>query len=492
MKSIFILENFDQYVRDVYHPINEAEGTGLSPEESKMVISSMIDSQSKMALRISKITDAIKKIFGEEILQGMKKYPGKWAGSKEGIVASLAKADDKTAGDIKKKRDDFFKKIVEFDSQLNEMNLGKSKEENKNYRPAVIMALFSQFMSEESKLELGKALTKRSSELNLSYKKISKQIEDKAGDSSTMGKAPAILGYVDIKEIEKVTETPGKEPVAFSLLDEAKQKTLFIDNSWDLNPQVAKELRDQIYGVLERRKMGGYSKITEFNIQSSASRYRNKGKAESLSWGQLSFKRSQVVYNMVREILTELQIPEGDPIREELTKVAKIDINGSNGDGTSGPNPLPDPTLGKLRVGYYETVKKQNRETEGSSKFIDKDISAPQQVYITKIDGFGNSEGAPTVKEMDILKKKEDYDPFKYVNVSVKVVESGIKPGEAPSVTITKVPLNSIAPKIILERKGEKGENGGDWDFKFKLPKFRIIPVGFGDLNPIQDLCGGF
>lgn len=487
MENKFVFENFSDYLRyQEGFEVNEADGSKvyLSPNDASEIISELAKSQKRMAARTPKITDLFKKIFGEEVYKRMKK-DWYWADETEGIVTNPQE------GDIKK-RDEFFKKIVEFSSGLDDIKLSGSKEDNDNYRPATIMGFFHQFMDKETREELKKNLSKRANELKLDKEKILKQITAKEADSDTMGQPPAILGYVDIGEIEKVTETPGKEPEAFSLLDEAKQKTLFLDNSWDLNPQVGKELRDQIYGVLERRKAGGYSKITEFNIQASASRYRNRGKAESLSWGQLAFKRSQVVYNMVREILAELQIPEGDPIREELTKVAKIDINGSNGDGTSGPNPLPDPTLGKLRVGYYETIKKQNRETEGSSKFIDKDIAAPQQVYITKIDGFGNSEGTPAVKEMEVLKKKEDYDSFKYVNVSVKVIESGIKPGEAPSITITKIPKNTIAPEIILSRKGKKGENGGDWNFKFKLPKFRIIPVGFGDLNPIQDLCGGF
>jgi hypothetical protein len=40
------------------------------------------------------------------------------------------------------------------------------------------------------------------------------------------------------------------------------------DSTWDLNPEVGKTLRDQLYGVLERRKEGGYTKILELNIQS--------------------------------------------------------------------------------------------------------------------------------------------------------------------------------------------------------------------------------
>ena len=45
------------------------------------------------------------------------------------------------------------------------MKLGKTQEENKNFRPAVIMGLFSEFMTDRSREELEKALAKRATEL---------------------------------------------------------------------------------------------------------------------------------------------------------------------------------------------------------------------------------------------------------------------------------------------------------------------------------------
>jgi hypothetical protein len=484
MKGKFLIESFDEYIKDVYSVINEAESSGLTPEESKMIVSSLIESQSKRALSTSKVTSAIEKIFGSKVLQDMKKLPGKRAGPNEGIVQSLKSSDSGQKESVNQKRNDFFKKIIEFDSELKEMNLGKTREENKNFRPAIIMGLFSQFMTDESRSTLEKNLTKRSSELKITYKTIKKQIEDKGTDVSTTGQAPAILGYVDAREIEEIEDSPGKDPQVFTLLDEKNQSTLFLDNSWDLDPKVGKILREQLYGVFERRKSGGYTKILELSIQSSASRYRNTGKAENLSWGQLAFKRSQVIYDMMKEILEELQIPEGDPIREELNSVAKMNINGSNGDGTSGPNPTG------VRTGYYTVSKPQTKNQTGSSTF--KDVEGADKLMITKIDGFGNPEGEPTEKKMAPLGSKEEYDRFKYVNVSVKIQETNIIPGGDPKVSVKKVPANTIAPEVILERKGRKGKDG-EFSFKFKLPKFRLsLPVGIGDVNPIQDMCGGF
>ena len=92
---------------------------------------------------------------------------------------------------------------------------------------------------------------------------------------------------------------------------------------------------------------------------------------------------------------------------------------------------------------------------------------------------------------MPTLATKEEYDKFKYVNVSIRAigVASG---GTAPSVRVDKVKENTIVPEIILEKKG-KGGGGGGGGFKFppiKLPKFNFFKTG--TIYSYQDLCGGF
>ena len=506
MKANFVLESFDDYVKEVYSTINELDDYGasmklrpLTIEEARAIISELTENQSKRALANTKIKGLIEEIFGKEKLAEMRKNPGGWAGPSEGIVSSLAKADEATVKNVKKKKEDFFKKIVEFDSRLKEIKIGsKSINDNKNFRPAVIMGLFSQFMTDGSRAELEKALAKRATELGISYKKISKQIEAKGTDSATMGQPPAILGSVSEEEVERVKVTQPTPPITSTLLDGKQQSTLFLDNSWSLNPEVGKILKDKLSGVIERRKEGAYTKILELSITSSASRYRNtKGKygnAEDLSWGQLAFKRSQVIHNMIKEILTELQVPEGDPIRAELNKVATMNIKGSNGDGTSGPNPLPDPTLGNLRVGYYQTTTKQTKDETGVSKFIDEDRKLPEKVYIVQIDDLGNTISEPKISSMPLLKTKEEYDKYKFVNVVVKFEETTMTPGTLGSIQISRVPEGTIAPQVILERKGKKGEGGG-WDFKWPdLPKLNILGwfTGAGEDSCLICQCGEF
>lgn len=475
MKGKFLLESFEEYVSLVYVPVNEASSPSMSKEQAFETIAEIIRYQRKRGLQNPKVNSIFKEVFGEETLLKVNKSKGwQWADEAEGIV------NGKPGG---KNLDEFFKKIIQFDEKLYSADLKGGAGSNDNYIPAVMMGIFYQFCSPEIRQQLAQEFADKASDLGLDKGKILKQIEEKAGQSALVGQAPAILGYVDASEITKKTAAASKPPESYSLLDERSQKTLFLDNSWDLDPTIGKKLRDQLYGILERRKSGG--KILDLKIQASASRYRNTGKAEKLSWGQLAHKRALVINGMIREILEELQIPAGDPIRQELNAVSKIDISGSNGDGTSGPNPTG------VRIGYYQVATKQTKEQTGSSKFVDKDGNDPAKVFITKIDGFGNTEGEPTVKEIPVLTSKDQYDQYKYVNVYIKSEQIGEPSGQKSDIVITKVPANTLVPEVILSKKSKKGESSSTW--KFKLPKFKLrMPLSGGPIEPMRGFCPEF
>jgi hypothetical protein len=466
----------------MYPTINEGlfKADPLTESEVREIIELLVMKQRKKALSMNEVKGLLKETFGKSIV------------SEENLKNMRADIYWADVSDVK--NPEFFKKIQQFENALINSKFLKRKEANASIdiAGAIVMGIFFDWMSPETYKELIADIVEISSRKNISFKKIIKQINEKTYSIENLNLPPAILGYTSAGEIEKKEPPKIIPPQEISLLSEASQKTLFKNNSWDLEPTVAAELKDKLKAVFERRKAGGYSKILEFSIQSSASRYRNKGIAENLSWGQLSFKRSQVVHSMVKTVLQEMEIPEGDPIREELNKVAVLDISGSNGDGTSGPNPMKDPQLGFLRVGYYETVNAQDKTNTGSSKFIDKDKNKPQEVYITKIDGFGNPQGPPTMKTMEPDTKVEDYDKYRFVNVIVKVQETSIVPGSVEGASITKVPNNTLSPEVILSKKGTGG-GGFDFDFKFKLPKLpRLLPVGVGSLSDCIDYCGGF
>jgi hypothetical protein len=484
MKANFVLESFDDYVKEMYPTINEGifKADPLTESEVREIIESLVMKQRKAGLGYTTVKDLLKKTFGESFL------------SKENYKNMQADINWADPSDVK--NPEFFKKIQKFEDALINSKLMENKgfDNGIQMSGAIVMGIFFEWMSTGTYKELIADVIKISGEKNIGFKKITKQIKEKSFSVSekTLNLPPAIIAYTKAGEIEKKEPPKVSPPQEITLLSEASQKTLFKNNSWDLEPTVASELKDKLKALFERRKAGGYSKILEFSIQSSASRYRNKGLAENLSWGQLSFKRSQVVHSMVKTVLQEMEIPEGDPIREELNKVAVLDISGSNGDGTSGPNPMKDPQLGFLRVGYYETVNAQDKTNTGSSKFIDKDKNKPQEVYITKIDGFGNPQGPPTMKTMEPDTKVEDYDKYRFVNVIVKVQETSIVPGSVEGASITKVPNNTLSPEVILSKKGTGG-GGFDFDFKFKLPKLpRLLPVGVGSLSDCIDYCGGF
>ena len=486
MKTNFILENFDQYVREVYHPLNEARKP-LTKDQVRNIIESLVMEQRKYALGRTDVKNLLKEIFGESFLSGN--------------IKKMKKDVEWAAGTDDLEDQEFFKKIRKFEERLiNSKALEKKANDvSIDIAGAIVMAIFYDWMANETYEELVSDIIKTSSEKNLSFEKIKKQIEQKPNGLEYLNLPPAILGYTSSIEVEKVITSPPTSPKAVSLLDTKQQKTLFLDNSWTLNPEVGKALRDNLLGVLERRKQGAYTKIIELSITSSASRYRNtKGKygdAESLSWGQLAFKRAQVIHNMIKEILGELQIPEGDPIREELNKVATMNIKGSNGDGTSGPNPLPDPTLGNLRVGYYQTTTKQTKDQTGVSKFIDKDINSPEKVYIVQIDDLGNTISEPKVSNMPLLKKREDYDQYKFVNVIVKFEETAFDGGQLGSVQVTRVPKGTLYPQVMLEKKGTRGGGGGGWSFKVpKIPKINILSwfTGGGSEQCLICQCGEF
>jgi len=479
MKTSFIIERFDEYVSEVYFPLNEAKDP-LTENEVREIIDSLVMKQRKKSLSMNTVKELLQETFGKSFV------------SEENLKNMKGDINWGDPSDIK--NPEFFKKIQKFEDALINSKVLDKKDSNDavEIAGAIVMGIFFDWMATETYRKLVADVVKISGEKKLNFEKIKKQINEKTYDIENLNQPPAILAYTEAGEIEKEEPPKVSPPQEISLLSDASQKTLFKNNSWDLEPTIAAELKDKLKGVFERRKAGGFAKILEFSIQSSASRYRNKGLAENLSWGQLSFKRSQVVYSMVKTVLQELEIPEGDSIREELNKVAVLDISGSNGDGTSGPNPMKDPQLGFLRVGYYEVVNAQDKNNTGSSKFIDKDKNKPQEVYITKIDGFGNPQGPPTMKTMEPDVKVEDYDKYRFVNVIVKVQETTNVPGEVTDAKIEKVPNNTLSPEVIFSKKGTGGGDGG-WNFKFKLPKLpRIFPVGFGSINPCQKLCGEF
>ena len=109
MKANFVLESFDDYVKEMYPTINEFDEyqklRPLTIEEARAIVSELTENQGIRALANTKVKGLIKEIFGEETLKKMRGTPGGWAGPSEGIVSSLAKADEATVKNVKKKKE---------------------------------------------------------------------------------------------------------------------------------------------------------------------------------------------------------------------------------------------------------------------------------------------------------------------------------------------------------------------------------------------------
>lgn len=148
----------------------------------------------------------------------------------------------------------------------------------------------------------------------------------------------------------KITEQEGEINEKDALLSDYSfngvENDVFVNNSWELGEDVKRfidETRDLIRQTLSENpgttaeftntvEINGKKTNTTYSISTSASRIRNTGQAKDMTFAQLSQRRAQSVDAYVRQQLESfVRIPE-----------PTINPNGTNGDGSSGPNP-PSP-----------------------------------------------------------------------------------------------------------------------------------------------------
>ncbi len=111
--------------------------------------------------------------------------------------------------------------------------------------------------------------------------------------------------------------------------------TVFVDNKSDITPAIQTAIDDLISDIeANQQSLSGTDvklQVTQFDIGASASRLRNTGDAKDLTWAQLSAQRAGKVIADINTKLAKL----GITIPEDIVKIK----GGTNGDGTSGPNP---------------------------------------------------------------------------------------------------------------------------------------------------------
>lgn len=237
---------------------------------------------------------------------------------------------------------------------------------------------------------------------------------------------------------------------------------VFKDNKWENKPEsyttpsVIEELKktfDALQGLIELDIQSGGMLIEKISILASASRLRNTGD-EKLSWLELGKKRSETLSKAIGERIRSIEGSDEQDI-ESIRKRVFFDYFGSNGDGTSGPDPLSP-----FKRGYYtpEGVFKD----EQSGKLKGKNTL---EILAVKYDNTGKQQGAPVLvkakdldgKEMtkELVDNRVDYKEFQYNQITVTFNDSYTPPKKEAEVEEDE---NSklTTPPVISETENVK------------------------------------
>jgi hypothetical protein len=322
--------------------------------------------------------------------------------------------------------------------------------------------------------DIQKAFGKKSIKKRV-FDKIVKLFQEEVNQGSTKhtikysGSNQSVYVIVTKKTIEKTV--PGKAgelkpPVKTQeivLIDPLKASYFFKNNMYEIKEdnlgetftdvEYTKQVLDLIdqkitegYLAYKKDKNGG---ITKINIESSCSRYRNTAPSESLSWAELAYKRVGVFSKYVKAAAEKVSENNKEFV-DKILSVTELGYFGSNGDGTSGPDPDKNDAGETVRKGYY--VKKGTK-----SQFVD--VKEGDLTMINVVDITPGENGAPVLGETpkkvkaknvngsDVDKapsSPKDYDQFRFFQITmegsfVETDEVTTKPEDTPPiVTVTE------------------------------------------------------
>jgi len=275
-----------------------------------------------------------------------------------------------------------------------------------------------------------------------------------------------IVTKEDIVKIEPSDEKPGEEdeptelPTEFKgtvdLIPSEVEGSVFKDNKWENKPEsytdsnVVEQLKnsfDALQDLIQIDLKSGGMFIKDIKILASASRLRNTG-TEKLSWLELGKKRSETLAMAVGQrvkLIEGIKEKDSELIRNKIS----LDYFGSNGDGTSGPDPLSP-----YKRGYYTpdgTFKDEQASKLKGKKTLD--------ILVVEYDDSGKPKGEPKLLKAKDLDGKEmteelknnitDYKQFQYNQITVTFNESYKPGGEDKEETEgDKKPQVATEPKI--------------------------------------------
>ncbi len=195
----------------------------------------------------------------------------------------------------------------------------------------------------------------------------------------------------DIKEPEE-EDTGENWELPYSVPDGGTGGNFFVDNEFGLTNELSSAVNKIVAAIDKQMSMmegvpwkdGWRAYVTEIKIESSASRFRNTEGAKDMSFAELAEKRMKTAEDYIRETLLKLE-KDGQGKQQLVidngTKVIK-DWKGSNGDGTSGPNP-PDKGTKYLIVKDIESGKKS-----GAENWITADELKKNEYFMKKYGNF--------------------------------------------------------------------------------------------------------
>lgn len=218
---------------------------------------------------------------------------------------------------------------------------------------------------------------------------------------------------------------------------------LYVNNEWDLSPEAIESYNQNILSkinIAKKQFPNAIISLKSLSIETSASRYRNTGRAENMSFEELSLERNNSAKAFIIDSLVTNGVTETDtvtPTQNYLAPKSETNPRG-NGDGTTGPNP-PEP----------------NAYVNGGNVKMNTTPTEPR-------NQFGEPHATP-----------EEYNQYKYLKVKI-VLAATLETEETTQSTVEvydySLDINGtiIPPPTPVKRPKPKGKTSS-FNFRDKL-----------------------
>jgi len=304
----------------------------------------------------------------------------------------------------------------------------------------------------------------------------------------------AIISPKDAGVLVKPVEKPGDEVVKLedqSVIPPDLKNSLFANNMWDIekpdetfnNPEVGEEIKEDLKKDImdDWFKFSGNGKhlIKNININSSCSRYRNTAPSENMSWVELAFKRAATFAKYIQDTAKEVSGGDAKYV-DSIRALIALDYLGTNGDGTSGPDPGKNKEGQEVKKGYYLkngeglTVKKEG----GLLKIgvVGVEIKDGQPVLNGKVE-MKEALGLDRQPIKEDPKSPDEYEKFKFIEVDILYNEDATinpdseEPGAVISGEKTKTEGKKLEVNFPSAAEPSKGGPGGGTSYRRKRGK---------------------